>query len=708
MKNLELKKLICGMKNVVIVEDGEGLARPIREITNNEIPGRIFRNSFGTSMELEDYTNADYLAIYAQYSLTYGWADKFEEFLGADPRDIFNQYEEFHDRKVKIAILSTTNNEPFTVKGKDYYYDVLKEIAESKTVLRKQQLDIIKLMPGREVLKVFNDAKFTIKETEIEFMSQMYEHNVDIFFKDPDQIVRFAVKQFNVEPDSDLSYLTKHTLKLVNVKIPTRLRKNILESYEKMDQGIMGTSWLKYGRFTKRLLEQLRWTTNKKMLKRYPKFMSMKEQLYKNEIAPARCWIETERAQGNLHEALFQETGNPGMMIRNLFSYLRYPAGSVLASKSNNGHKTVVKYDVSYMIKSNMFRRVLEKVNTKLLIQVHTMLEDRRWYEDKQTRTTHGKEVVYTNKLPGLDMIMSIQVMQIIEEILRKVGSQNDRKIYIDESTKNYMLQFTGREDTSISLSGEYLTNGSILDIKEHIGTNSCLRLGCAWKGEKSIDIDLSSKLFGKNNRKNILYYGRPVLEIDDNILAVSSGDITRCNNNEFSVELIDIDIDQCIEYGYTDIINSAIVFSGNTFNDTEAYWFLDVITKEERVTSGRKVRIPLDGMKYATQITEKQKAMIGVYVKFDKGEITILNQSNNVRSYSNMNNIDTEKIFDNMSKYCSVSEAFDLIYKDSLIDSASDADIVISTTRPQSDKDVTYYHPGRDLSSIQEILFGD
>ena len=370
---------------------------------------------------------------------------------------------------------------------------------------------------------------------------------------------------------------------------------------------------------------------------------------------------------------------------------------------------------------SKDFINVLKLINTKLLWQFITLLNSKTLYKDRNLRNVQGVEVLYedSNPLPKISKKVSKKIKKQIKIAINTIKMEENKnlgKVYLGKDLKNYNIQFSGRKSKEIVLSGEYLSPGSKIDIKSLIKEEGkILRLGVAWKGEASCDIDHSLNLLTKNE---VVYYGKPEYIINEDgdekpeVVITSSGDIVKCSNDIFSTELIDIDIDKAKQYNLGKMVTSLIQYEGKSFDNYEVFFFINVIDKKDRIIAGQKITIKLDQMQYAIQITEETKSVLGVLIDLDKEKLEVLNipvndSSNFGVDFDNYNNAETLKdIFDKMilerPPLLSIKKALNnVINPMQIVKNIEDADIVITS------KDViNNIHPMRNLEKLQKIIF--
>ncbi len=733
-KNLALNRLIYGMTNTIVISEPtykEAIIQIEQIKSSMEIEGFIFRPNFATSTNLTAYTNEDWKAMYAQYSLTYGWSMYAEKIFNEEPKSILEKYFACQNNdNITEPTAITPVDKKYNVEDTSFYTKVITDIVTSKIVLRNHQIQILNLMPIEYIIAAYKNNKITIKETEILLIKRLVEaHSNSFHFREPDQIVRFVVSAYRSNGEYITGQLSNTILKNVTIKLKTSVRKKILNDLNKINN----PSFNKYNQFWKRLLKQLAWTSEAKLSTRYPNYQKIKNEIYNPQIQTINSQIQDFRREGNLQSAFLMEMKNPGQMIRNLFSYLRYPVGSQYASKTKTkeifsvsefftvrlkpNNLMVVTNDISKILKSNLFTNMLEKVNAKLLWQVLIMLDDEKWYESMSSRVTNDTRIAYTTDLPALDKQMSKDAKKAIKKAIKTIKKEENKslgKVYIDDTVENHMIQFSGRKDTSISLSGKYLTPGSKININDIIVNKKdpLIRFGLAWRSKKdtnnSCDIDLSLNI--KNYHS--VNYGSPTLTspVTGNVIISSSGDITSCSDSIFSTELVDVDINECkimdIEYMYS----SAIMYSGQTFDNYECFWFINVIDKSERINPGRQIQIKLDEMQYALQIQEKSRGILGLKIDIKENIIEILNLPVQLEQHSNAS-VSEEKfneLIKNKPKLISIKKALtSVIKKSQLTDYPTKADLIISeNTYAPTEPNAITLHPGRDQNKIQEIIY--
>jgi len=93
-----LNKLGYGIDNAYVLfnlnaKDFKQFKLEFKEvIESNTKSGLIFRTTFGESEELTGYTNDDWTAILAQYSITYGWQTGYQSLSGKSANKVLSEY----------------------------------------------------------------------------------------------------------------------------------------------------------------------------------------------------------------------------------------------------------------------------------------------------------------------------------------------------------------------------------------------------------------------------------------------------------------------------------------------------------------------------------------------------------------------------------------------------------------------------------------
>jgi len=724
---LKLHQLIYGLNNTIIVtsKDYTTMIEQIELVrSGSTIAGFIFRNDFADSEKLTEYSEATKKAILAQYSLTYGWANDYKTITTDNPVDVLDAYFEGVDQEIPHIIKSDTSY--FLIDNPSKVYTkVTQDLANSKIPLRSHQKQILELIPKDIVLNVFQNTTFTIKETEILFAVKLLKEGSQVqVFKDPQQIVRFLVMAYSSFDKDDLQ-LNKAIVKGIKLKIPTSMRKALLKELNGMNVQYALQRMKPMLQFWKRIFKQLTWTNDKAMDRRYPKAMIIKTGLYEGTIQTPQSKIQAFQQKGDLSAAFKLEMKNPGQMARSLLFYLRYTKGSKYATKFKKNkpkvkvgdyfgkeYKGIVTSDIHIILKSKEFKDTLTKTNTKLLWQLLDLIKDERWQKLMTSRTVNGKRIKYKDPLPGLNSKLVKLAKNAIKEAIKIVKEKENEslgKVYIDKECKNYNIQMSGRTETDISLSGEYLTPGSKINFADMLKGKEdyIIRAGIAWKGKTSCDIDLSLSVRGEN----AIFHGKPTLTRGDKVLITSSGDITSNNNSQFSTEFIDLDINACKEQGLTDMFSSMIMYAGSTFNNYELYWFMQVIPRAQRVMAGRTIKIQLDDMDYAIKVESETRAQLGMLYNLEKGYMEVLNyKASDIISQRQTANTFESRFKTMLEERPKMSTIYKVlkksINKNQLVDKPEDADIIISPIISGIEDNQILLHPGRDSVDIQQIIF--
>lgn len=666
---LKLQQLIYGATGKLFIKSisYSEIMKEIIEIRSASIvDGFILNNSFVSNKELSAYTIDDWRLIYAQYQCTYGSPSEEDLELVNDHiinssfqnKDTFVPKDESCSSKTDriVHIFNHEDTEPNAL------VKYLAEVMSSKAVLRANQIEMLQVTPEEFITKAFEIANFTINETRMMIVNMLVELNYQgKLFSSPDDIVRFIYANYaTIRSDKSKptdTKLNKTLLSKVDFDIPTSMRKKILNTLNQFTHFSVAPQFKKYLQFWKRVFKQCAYTSESKMTKRFPFAFDIKEKLYKSTIKTENTDIEYFRSIGDLGTAFSIELNNPGQMLRKISSYVRYPIGAKYARKRASIKNeygttfTVVKSDITEIIEDQMFDETLLMCNPKLLFQVLALLRNKTLHKAMSTKKCNGKQVSYLSQpLPGFDKRLTDIVIDKIKIALSAILQRRNSvlgKVYIDKSVANFPLQLSGRLDTATSMSGAYYPSGSKISLGDIIANaknpveEPIVRFGIAWKGE-SCDIDLSTSFIGDKNQFQC-YFNNPQFNYDGELVAVSSGDVTSCRKDIFSVEFIDLDYARFKEINnrlkaVDTIYNSINCFSNIKFSEMDCYFFFQVIDKSKRVTPGnRNVTIKLDECDFAIKLNDASRLCTGVMIDVDTDMITVINQAVAINYYQSI-----------------------------------------------------------------------
>ncbi len=732
----------------------------IKVIENTTKEGMIFRKSFGESEELTDYTEEEWGAILAQYSITYGWVDKYEQFLGKSPVTVLSNYTESLPEEI------TSLNNKTKVISLGFKPDLVKlliDIMNSPIVLRNQQLKTLESAPIDCLEAAAKDSDIVIKETLVKVMSLLSSKRLDFpLLKTATDILRFVVATQAHTPLE--GKLTKADLKNVKLRIPSSVRKSLLRNLELIGERsqvyfkdgfsstlrvqekevLIGSKFLcedmfTYSPFWKTLDKYLRHEKASKCRTKYPIYTKAIDLLYEND----RSWTFNGRyskAKEDLDYALAIEIASerPGFLFRNLLEFLRMVKGVSLPvkessvsnafqdklSKALSREDKIVKTDASTFLRSDGFTDLLQKsINPKLAWQFLEQLKDVRLYSPIYSRTVQGITVRYTVPIPPIDSNLALVVKrQILKALKSKLRDRNKDlgKIFIDTDSKNYALQYSGRSSTELSFSGEFLSKGSILSLEEVAKSkeialdNVVLRVGVMWRGISgncSIDLDHNVTI-----EQQDVYYGSPTLQNNGDIIATSSGDITTSGGQDsrFSTELVDIDLRAMTENGLRELYNSVIAYySERSIGEFETYFFFYLLDKSDRKL-GTDIDVDLSKVDYAIRIdpdnNDKAGSYLGVYFNLEEKVIKVLAApvKTSLGSYSNVksNKLYLEKAIKSIENNLTINYALKKAFKkEQVIATTEDASIIISRKDIPIQEGQTLLHPGRDMEKINKFI---
>lgn len=662
----ELVNLVYGTRGIIIVDntDKNYSIEAIKNVIKSfSIGGYILRESFGRGTELEEYTDEDWYAIFAGYSRVYGWGDVFRLITGQDPDVVYANY--FKDTNISDFKSELVSDKKVDVRGVSYLREIVTDIASNKAIPSEQEYRILSLVPTDIVNEVLANTNITIKEIKALLIAR-------------------AVKELKTEigtKDSNALAMVVRGLDLNNSDIQLRVVDG--NSYSKFQKAIRKRIWRainnvgdinafrKYPKFWKGIFKALRYTDMDTLAKVYPNAMAIRYMVYTGKF-PRTYMSDFEDAirRGDLASAItILSDNNPSSIGRYLSMFFRYKRGDQMLNKvTSNGNPITVTSSI-YDMDVNDVTKALSKVNRKLLLQFYLL--DHNKDAGEKRRLTHGHLVSYNDTIPEVDVVS-------IREILRPVLLDGSgKKVFIDDTVKNYPVSFTDRENKSLSLTGEILPSGAIINIDDNFD-NKLLRLGIAWKNEISCDIDLHSFIDGKE-----VYYGLPSLYDDVNsLIATSSGDIVECNTDTFSVEFIDIDLSTDIRA----VKQMIRVFSGiKSFDDAEVYAFAKIIDVEDRVIpKDRNVSVQLDEMDYAIRLLGEGKDMYTI--EYDN----VLREMRVVLSTTHDYTLPT-----------SYDKVLRLVYRNNIVSDIEDADVVISSEVDGA------IHPGKERAKVDNLIFG-
>ena len=702
---LELKKLAYQNTGIVYIdkpeEETEEFILELQSITSSTIISAYLFKEHG----FKDFTSEDWKLMYAQYEYTYGYPT-------------VEQVELFESTISKLTnCMPTIASDKVTLEPEIKLNDYIKSIFESKIPLRDTQLKMLYATPIDIISKCYSKAKFTIKETKNIVLTVLFQNADDdvVLFKDFDSILRFVVSNYgyNRETKEPLSEtkLDKTILSKTDLRLPTTIKKVMLGSINKVKLNDKAIEQLKkYQQFWKRIFQQLAYTNESKMKKRFPNAFEVKEKLYdKKNLRTDNTEIEYFRKEGDLGTAFSIELGNPGQMLRRLLSYIRYPVGTKYANKGNTLECGSCKDDVTDLLNDTMFDFALQKTSPKLLLQMLQLLATEEIYTERtEVKVYSGKHrAKYSNKapLPAVNKQFAELVVQKINKVLSvmlKERNESLGRVYLDLSTAKLPIQFSGRLDTTDAMSGGYYPSGSEIDIEAIIHEklkkddtltidDIVLRAGLAWRGKKSTDLDLSTTIiYGETNNIATLYYGTPVIcasmEYDDkHIIGVSSGDITRCGEKDFSAELIDFKYKDAKEVEISKLLNSFNCYSGSKANDLEVYFFVEVVTTKDTVEQGSKItNYNMENADISVRVNCKEALFCGFVFDLNKDKIIVINKDIQYTQYSNIKSKSSSEINEiiglNNIYLNDVLPSF--IEPEQIVTEMSEADTIITTNQ--------------------------
>jgi len=380
-------------------------------VSSNTKDGLIFRKTFADKEELSEYTQEEWKAILAQYSITYGWANDYQSIFSKSAESVLNEYVGSFDLET-INKLDNSKIKTFTIGDNSNLLKVVKNILESKSVLRSQQIETLKVTPTSVLIAAARESKIIIKETLVLVMKLLSKEQLDFaILKTPTDVLRFIVSSYTSTPIE--GQINKALLKRVRIKIPTSMRKSLLSNLEIIAEkraiiknktlvassiisnDLVGSRYLcedmfSYSDFWKIIAKYLRFEKAEKSKVKFPLYTKAIDLLYEND----RSWTFNGRYSEakerlNYEDAILVAKERPGFLLRNIIEFIRMTKGTKLPVKIgtevplNNAFQNAltksnivddsrtIKMDAIEFLLSEHFENILDKsANTKLAWQL--------------------------------------------------------------------------------------------------------------------------------------------------------------------------------------------------------------------------------------------------------------------------------------------------------------------------------------------------
>jgi hypothetical protein len=599
--------------------------------------GYILRKGFADRKKFREYSEEEWRVIFAQYSLTYGWSGEYQGMFGSAAADVIEAY---NDDEVSVVDQIMTGAKVIKVGFRKDTVNLIKEILESKVVLRTHQKKTLEACPTDVLAEAYRKSKITIRETMIQAIVLLKDSNevVEKVFNSPTDVLRFILAKFAHKPFE--GQITKPDLTDRKVKIPTSYRKWLMMELDNMGSAHrICEDMFKYESYWKLMHRYLRYGKAATARKRFERYHAAIDLLFDGD----RSWTFNGRysaaiADGKYYVACNIAQERPGFLFRNMLNFLRYPVGTKIAQTagaktvsldpmSKGNTKTVQSDDIAYFTSSEFIRMVQVKANPKLAWQLLEQLKGPAIFAPQTSRVVQGITKRYSTPIPGIKKGLAKKVRKTVEAGIHLMLAERNKDVgmvYIDKSLKDTSIQYSGRNSTETNYSGTFLSPGSKIDIPDE----RILRMGVLWRGNRSTDIDHNCGVYEGNQRIRDVYFGQPTY----GDLVNSSGDITSCSKENFSVEFIDIDLEKVRETNITSLVTSMISYSGNPISDCETYLFVKGLSRSDRKIKGRSIKMDLMDTDYAIRIDpDKQENSTG-YIGFNT---TILDNKIQVCAYT-------------------------------------------------------------------------
>ena len=597
----------------------------------------ILRKSFGTSVKLEDYTVEDWEAIFAQYSLTYGWSDQYQSLLGKNPATVLSEYiGDAFDKTIELP----SKVKYITLLDRAAYEEYILSILESKIPLRLHQEQIVQTIDFSDLNT--REPVYSIKSTKALVQSTVYKQGGEPLISNLDEMQRFILNNCQ-KGDNGEDYngqILNSMLKSFKFHIPTRMKKFILNWFNNQMGKYLVEQMYSNEQWWKRMFHHCNWCSASKFNTRYSNVRVGLDLLYNTD----RSWTFNSRYQSALKandyaNAITILAERPGLLLRNLVMFCKYTIGTDLPVKASSSSSSnpltkalsgaqvvqTVQTDASEWI-NTQFESFL--IRTKPALKIAWQLIETLLSPEHQspisTRNVQGQIIEYSTPIPAVNPELVDTVVTALLAYIKQskiIDNQSLGRVYLAPELGNIAIQYSGANSNDISMSGTFLSPGTTLPLPE----GDIIRMGVVWKntGKGSCDIDLSTNIRAEDG-DHICYYGKPVYKVYDHVIATSSGDITTCGTDTYSAEFIDIDLALAQRYGVQTVLNSLILFNGRgSLADYDTHLFLSVIERSKRITGGRNVVIDLAKQDYAVKLTDTVSSYLGFFLDIEQMTMT-------------------------------------------------------------------------------------
>lgn len=738
-------------------------------VDNSTKEGRVIRTTFFDTSYPTDYTSEEWTAIMAQYAITYGWRDQYNEITGNNATAILQEYvSKFTNKKI---ILTKNKVKKFTIgTSQADLHSIIKNIISSKATLRTQQIAVLKECPKSVLIQASNGTRVPIKETLVLLMKLLRGQVLQFpLLQTAQDVLRYIVSVHAEEPLE--GQLNKTLLKDCKIHIPTSDRKMLLNNLEliarkrkKNGSQFLCEDMFSYEAYWKIINKYLQYEKYEKTRIKYPLYTGAIDLLYQND----RSWTFNGRYSAAKEEmdyakAIEIAAERPGFMLKNMMEFMRMATGvkmpkkkntklpsvtrttqpannpfaNKLASKKTKAPKYIVKPDSVITDASNFFDGPVfgaickNKLNTKLAFQLMEQTEEPRNNKPQTTRIVQDITVHYEIPIPALNTNMKKIVLEQLKKAIKfKLREKNNyiKSVYIDNDVAEYSLQYSGHDSTEISYSGEFMAKNSTIPFSELSKKNPIIRLGVMWRAKPgrhdSIDIDHNVTLIGGRNNSTDVYYGNRIYKDNHDVVAASSsGDITSCGNSTsaFSTEIVDLDVARLKADGITNLYNSFINYHGGlSIGSLECYTFMQILSKSKLAVGENRTRVKVDlaKMDYAIQIDPNNTDQTGSYIGLhfdlqnDCVEVLAIPVRNSGNGYSNVRTNATAffKAIESRVQPYLLGDALELAFNTKQLHTTPETAEVIITRKTREDINASdnalILHPGKDSELINEYIF--
>lgn len=484
------------------------------------------------------------------------------------------------------------------LKLKKYEWMVLKSLLEKILKWKSKTKEIKNILRKKDNWKIFYNSLFNpsskrkTEKTKFKLLADII-FNKEVYRKEKPiekQIDYYIFNEMNLEKAFELIYKTKNTWKFIR-NIKTFLRyslENKFSNWKKPKKSIKSnifsftTDFFNFEKNKNKIIKLLENFDNIRLLiqlKQVVKFIPENNEIYVRKVQ----WVRVKYYEDAPYFWIDWQ----------------------------------LKEKVLDILEEVIESKIEEKIKNVKVFVTEEIKEKIKWimlnFSSREVTTQLWKIYVENWSYLPLNFLYELEWANVIEENVKESKEKVERLLEKTNENNQLVDEFFNFDNTkqkekenNVLENDEFIKDWiKNLKVRDENWEKLYLRIWIMWKSKNWIsnDLDLSAWFINySENKIDNIWYSNPELSKNWKVISISSWDVTNSNENKFSTEFIDIDLEEATKNWYDLIMWYVNDYSWKA-STQDNYIFIQIVNEKNRITAWNVINIDVDKLLFATKI---------------------------------------------------------------------------------------------------------